>query len=69
MDISHLECRILHTLTLQCRKALFHEEKEVFFEPKGSTLSVGIFEKIWSFLDHWGNLLMWKAFKRLFGAK
>jgi hypothetical protein len=53
MDISHLECRALHPLTLRSRKGIFHEKKEFYFEPDVFVWTVGSLEEFGRF---WGPL-------------
>ena len=70
MDISHLKCRTLHLFWLwEAGKAFSTRKGSFYFKPDGFCLDCWQFGRIWSLLDHWRNLLMLEAFKRLFGGK
>ena len=56
-------------LTLRSRKGIFHKKEKFRLETRCFCLDCWQFGRIWSFWDHWRNLLMLEAFKRLFGAK
>jgi hypothetical protein len=67
MDISHWKCRALQFLTLRNREGIFHAKEKVLPQAGCFCLDCWQFGRIWSLQDHWRNLLMLEAFKRLFG--
>jgi hypothetical protein len=68
MDISHWKCRALQFFDFkETVKAFFTQKRRFYLKPDVFFLDCWQLGRIWSLQDHWRNLLMLEAFKRLFG--